>query len=228
MGALYGLLIQPFVNVYKFFKVPGRLGKVKRLRMYTHASRFSLRQVAADAASCRCRRTSMPAGSAGPRRGLGVRRSRRHPRQGSREAGRSGDEGQVLAELRNIDIDMSIAELTGQREVLRGRNWRAGTHQLHRSAAPAEQIDQVDESLASVEEQLAKARIGSREAAACGTAGRHRVAAAFGRRPTADDRQLADTWSGSPLRTGESRRRCWSRHEVLPDRRSAIAWKPDW
>ena len=35
IGAIYGLLIQPLVNMYKFFKVPGRLGKVVRWRMYT-------------------------------------------------------------------------------------------------------------------------------------------------------------------------------------------------
>jgi putative peptide zinc metalloprotease protein len=35
LGAIYGLVVQPFVNLYKFFKVPGRLGKVKRWRMYT-------------------------------------------------------------------------------------------------------------------------------------------------------------------------------------------------
>jgi putative peptide zinc metalloprotease protein len=35
LGAIYGLVVQPFVNLYKFFKVPGRFGKVKRWRMYT-------------------------------------------------------------------------------------------------------------------------------------------------------------------------------------------------
>ena len=35
LGAVYGLVVQPFVNLYKFFKVPGRLGKVVRWRMYT-------------------------------------------------------------------------------------------------------------------------------------------------------------------------------------------------
>ena len=35
LGAMYGLVVQPLVNVYKFFKVPGRLGKVIRWRMYT-------------------------------------------------------------------------------------------------------------------------------------------------------------------------------------------------
>src|SRR5262245_3635826 len=37
LGALYGLLIQPLYQMYKFFSVPGRLGKVKRARMYATA-----------------------------------------------------------------------------------------------------------------------------------------------------------------------------------------------
>src|SRR3990172_9254257 len=34
-GAIYGLMVQPLVKLYKFFKIPGRLGKVIRWRMYT-------------------------------------------------------------------------------------------------------------------------------------------------------------------------------------------------
>src|SRR3954454_7651328 len=34
LGSLYGLLIQPLWNLYKFFSVPGRLGKVKSIRVY--------------------------------------------------------------------------------------------------------------------------------------------------------------------------------------------------
>jgi putative peptide zinc metalloprotease protein len=33
LGAIYGLVVQPFVQIYKYFKVPGRLAKVKRARL---------------------------------------------------------------------------------------------------------------------------------------------------------------------------------------------------
>ena len=31
--AIYGLLVMPLVKLYKYFKVPGRMAKVKKLRM---------------------------------------------------------------------------------------------------------------------------------------------------------------------------------------------------
>ena len=120
MGALYGLLIQPLVKVYKFFKVPGRLGKVKRLRMYGTIAIL----VAAAAAICFI---PFPSRVHAP---LEVQ-----ARQAASvyveidgildkvlvKPGDQVTEGQVLAELRNMDIDMAITDLTGRGEVLRAQ-----------------------------------------------------------------------------------------------------------
>src|SRR5690606_11533236 len=35
LGSVYGMIVVPFWKIYKFFRVPGRLSKVKRVRMYS-------------------------------------------------------------------------------------------------------------------------------------------------------------------------------------------------
>src|SRR3954451_15598749 len=116
LGAIYGLLIQPLWNVYKFFKVPGRLGKVKSLRVY--ATLFVI--VGALAAilfiplpshiyaplEVQARNaTSVYVLVDGILTDVPVR------------PGDHVEQGQLLAQLRNIDINYKIAQLTTQQEV---------------------------------------------------------------------------------------------------------------
>jgi putative peptide zinc metalloprotease protein len=156
VGALYGLLIQPLVKVYKFFKVPGRLGKVKRLRMYGTIAIL----IAAGAAVFFI---PLPSRVHAP---LEVQ---------ARDAAsvyvevdgildkvlvKPGDtvtEGQVLAQLRDMNNDLAITDLTGRSEVLRAE--LAGLERIRFTDSRAsEQIDIVEKNLASVEEQLNKAK----------------------------------------------------------------------
>ena len=55
-------------------------------------------------------------------------------------------EGQLLAELRNIDVDISIADLTGHRDVLRAQLAGLKRSQLRPIAAPARKLISVEES----------------------------------------------------------------------------------
>jgi putative peptide zinc metalloprotease protein len=154
LGAFYGLLVQPLVKVYKFFKVPGRLGKVKRLRMYgtlallaaVFAAAFfvplpshvyaPLEVQARDAAS-------VYVSVDGILEKVEVR------------PGDHVSEGQVLAQLHNIDVDLSIAELTGQRDVYEAQ--LAGLSRISRADRTARaQVSQVTEMLESVKQQLAQ------------------------------------------------------------------------
>jgi putative peptide zinc metalloprotease protein len=154
LGAAYGLFIQPLWKMYKFFSVPGRLGKVKRWRMYATLVLIAsviaavffiplpshvfcpLEVQARDAASVYVQVDGVL----------------------DKVLVKPGDrvtEGQLLAQLRNIDVDITIAELMGQREVytaeLEGlrkislEDRRASTH-----------VDPVIESLADVNHRLAK------------------------------------------------------------------------
>jgi putative peptide zinc metalloprotease protein len=155
MGALYGLLIQPLVKVYKFFKVPGRLGKVKRLRMYATIAIL----IVVAAAICFI---PFPSRVHAP---LEVQ-----ARQAASvyvevdgildkvlvKPGDQVTEGQLLAELRSPEIDLAIADLTGRRDVLREE--RAGLDRSRlRDDRAAGQIRHVNEMLAGVEQQLKKA-----------------------------------------------------------------------
>jgi putative peptide zinc metalloprotease protein len=152
LGALYGLLIQPLYNVYKFFKVPGRLGKVKSLRIYA-----TLLVIAAAIAGILL--IPLPAHVYCP---LEVQardaRSVYVTVDGILEKAfvQPGDvvtEGQPLAQLSNIDVDIKITELIGQRNVydvqLQGLNrfsiadGRAST-----------QIDPITKALNGINEQL--------------------------------------------------------------------------
>jgi putative peptide zinc metalloprotease protein len=154
VGAFYGLLIQPLVKVYQFFKVPGRLGKVKKLRMYGTIAIL----VAAAAAICFI---PLPSRVLAP---LEVQ-----ARQAASvyadvpgildkvlvRPGQQVTEGQALAELRDINIDLAITELTGRSNELRVELAGLGRVRFTDPRAP-EQIKSVEEALTSVEEQLAK------------------------------------------------------------------------
>lgn len=155
LGALYGLLIQPLWNVYKFFRVPGRLGKVKRGRMYMSIGLLTasiavigfiplpshvycpLEVEARDAESVYVK-------VAGQLEEVYVR------------PGDKVEAGKPLVRLQNIDVDISIADLTGQRD-----SYEAQLEGLQRVAfevrSASAQVEPVERALSSVKQQLAKA-----------------------------------------------------------------------
>src|SRR3954465_7302702 len=118
LGSIYGLLIQPLINLYKFFKVPGRLGKVSSVRLYSTAA-------VAVGAILAVGFIPFPSHVYAP---LEV-----HARHAEWIYGavngtvdktfvRPGDvvkKGQPLAQLRDIDLDLKITELSGQRDVFK-------------------------------------------------------------------------------------------------------------
>lgn len=160
LGSLYGLLIQPLWQMYKFFSVPGRLGKVKSLRIY--ATLFVL-----TAAIVAIGFVPLPSHVYAP---LEVQ---------ARDADsvyvkvdgildkvfvKPGDQvtaGQPLAQLRNIDVDLKIDELTGQRNVYEAQLRGLSLVSLSNRNASSE-IEPTEKALASTEEQL-KNRLGDRE-----------------------------------------------------------------
>jgi putative peptide zinc metalloprotease protein len=157
IGAIYGLLIQPLVNMYKFFKVPGRLGKVVRWRMYTTIAVI----VGAIVAICF---VPLPSHIYCPlevqARGA---KSVYVDEEGTLKEVlvKPGDrvtEGQVLAKLENSDVDISIAELIGQRSVLSAQleGLRRASYEDLRAGS---QINPVVEALDRVTEQLDKRQL---------------------------------------------------------------------
>lgn len=196
LGAVYGLVVQPFVTLYKFFAVPGRLGKVKRTRMY-----LTLGVIAAILGAvfflplpshvyCPLEVQARDAASVYVEVDGILDKILVKP-------GDHVEKGQLLAQLRNIDIDLSIADLTGQREV-----YEAQLDGLNRVSFDDEQataqITQVTKALESVREQLAQ-RESDREklrlvAPEAGTV----LPAPLVEEQPNDGMHLA-TWAGSPF-----------------------------
>jgi len=152
VGALYGLLIQPLWKVFKFFKVPGRLGKVKRARMYG-----SLLFIAVVIGAVGF--IPLPSHVYCP---LEVQARQADsvyaPADGILEEvfvrpGQKVAKGTLLAQLRNIDVDIAIADLTGEREVYKAQlaSLKKVSFEERRAGA---QVVPITEALASVEKRL--------------------------------------------------------------------------
>ena len=161
IGSLYGLLIQPLWNVYKFFRVPGRLGKVKSLRVYATLAgdhRRDRRHRFRAAAVARL----LPARSAGPRRRVGLRETVDGILEKTFvQPGDQVTKGQLLAQLTNIDVDFEIDELTGQRNVYEAQLKGLNLVSLADRKASSE-IEPTTKALASTNEQLQAAERRSR------------------------------------------------------------------
>ena len=152
LGALYGLLIQPLYNVYKFFKVPGRLGKVKSLRVYATL-------VVIFGAIGGIGLVPLPSHVYCP-----LEIQARHAASvyvevdGNLEKAfvQPGDvvtEGQPLAQLTNIDVDIKFTELIGQRNVFDVQLQGLNRFSIADNRAST-QIDPITKALNGINEQL--------------------------------------------------------------------------
>jgi putative peptide zinc metalloprotease protein len=154
LGSIYGLLIQPLVKVYKFFKVPGRLGKVKRVRVYATLTVIFGAIIGIGFVPlpshvyCPLEVQARNADSVyvnvdGVLDKVFVR------------PGQQVKAGDPLAELHNIDVDLTITELAGQRDV-----YTAQLKDLNlvgfKDVSANSQIEPLKKMLASTQKQLAK------------------------------------------------------------------------
>jgi putative peptide zinc metalloprotease protein len=156
--ALYSLLFQPVYKMVKFFYVPGRIDKVKKPRMY--ATLGVIAAVAAFIALVPFPFDVMCTLEVEPDKPEQVyvvvpgTLDKVHVKAGDEVAA-----GQPLAELENLELDMMIAELAGQRDVLQAQLeslWNLRYAPAPDGANANAQIPQVQEQLASVKSQLAQ------------------------------------------------------------------------
>ena len=153
-GALWGLVIRPLQSMIKFLNVPGRRDEVKALNVTVSGivaavvlaaiALIPLPQRVWCAAELRPRGEEMVYVTvAGRLESLAVK------------AGDLVKKGQELARLSSIDLDLAIADLEGKASQSRAR---LNSLQRERFTDPAAglEIGTVEESLKSVEEQLAK------------------------------------------------------------------------
>ena len=156
LGSIYGLIFAPARAVYKFFRVPGRWSKVKRVRMYASLALLTAAVAALLFIPLPSRVYApfelQPRGAESvyvevPGRliEIGV------------EPGQLVKKGQLIAKLENIDLEYAVEQLRGQRDAYQAQ--LEGLEKLRygekREQASAE-ISVVRERLAGVESQLAQ------------------------------------------------------------------------
>jgi len=155
-GALWGLVIRPLQSIFKFLNVPGRRDEVKALNVTVSGivaavvlaaiALIPLPQRVWCAAELRPRGEEMVYVTvAGRLESLAVK------------PGDIVTKGQELARLSSIDLDLAIADLEGKASQSRARLNSLERERFTDPAAGLE-IGTVEESLKSVEDQLAKKR----------------------------------------------------------------------
>jgi putative peptide zinc metalloprotease protein len=198
LGAIYGLLIQPFVKMYKYFKVPGRLAKIKRPRLYaTLGGLAALLAIVCllplpSHVSCLVEVQARDAETVFVDVEGGIL---------NEVFLRSGDQvaaGQPIAQLENIDVDIAIASLTGERDTL-----QAELNALTRALtlgdpSAAAQIERVHEELNVVSEKLAKEEENRKKLTLKAPKAGTILPAPRVPAQDRDEAELPD-WSGSPL-----------------------------
>lgn len=198
LASLWGLVAMPFQKVYKFFKVPGRMSKVKKVRMY--ATLLLLTAFVSGVllipfpSSVLCDFELQPRGAAsvyveveGTLKEILV------------EPGQQVAAGEVLARLENLDLEIEIAQLRGQcnatsaqlasLRVLRFRNDQASL-----------QLELAEERFDSVSKQLEQKLKDSKRLELVAPIAGTIIPPPNRRKNTTDERLELASWSGSPLK----------------------------
>lgn len=197
LASLWGLLVMPLWKMYKFFAIPGRLGKVKKARMYTT---LGLLAAAASAlfliplpASVHCHFELQPRGAAsvyveveGTLREILV------------EPGQQVEAGQVLARLENIDLEIEIAQLRGQKNAVEAE-LNSLRHLRFQDDSATMQLDVITKRFQAVSEQLdQKLRDFKRLELTAPTAGVI-IPPPYRQPRNSDSRLELASWTGTPL-----------------------------
>jgi len=198
VASLWGLVAMPLQKVYKFFKVPGRMSKVKKVRMY--ATLLLLVGFVSGVlfipfpSSVLCDFELQPRGAAsvyveveGTLKEILI------------EPGQHVETGEVLARLENIDLQIEIAQLRGQKDATRAQLDSLRVMRFQNEQASL-QLDLAQERYDSLSKQLEqKLKDAKRLELIAPTAGTI-IPPPYRRESTTDERLELASWSGSPLK----------------------------
>ena len=154
--SLFGMVVMPFVKLYKYFAVPGRMQKVKKPRMYATLTGVILIILAV---------LYVPL----PHSVMSTLEVRAHDagriyvdvpgilEEILVEPGQKVEKGQKLARLESIDLDMELARLEGEKAQY---ETQLANLQRSRFLNPAEglEIRQIKESLQAAKDQIEQKR----------------------------------------------------------------------
>ena len=196
LSALWGLLGQPLWKLYKFMKVPGRMYKVKRWRLWTTFALVSAVVAAVSTiplpATVHCNALVQPRDAEtvyvlapGVIEEVFV------------EPGQTVDAAQQLVRLSNIDIKLTITRLQAQVDEYKVRLASLQAMSFDDTTA-AEQSTQVAELLAATEQQLFQYQQDVERLTLKAPVAGVVIPPPSNDRSQADDRELS-SWTGTPL-----------------------------
>lgn len=195
LGAVYGLIIAPLIKVVKYFRVPGRLYKVKRWRFYTTIAILA-------AAGAGVLLIPLPASvicslEVQPRDAEVVSVLVPGTLVWAIEPGTKVKQGDKLAELDNIDVELGIRKLEGRIAVYREQlaGLRVVSFSDDRAAV---RMAEIQEEIKASEGELAEQRrVAERLTIVAPRDGTVIPPTLIEDR--ANDEQELKTWSGTPL-----------------------------
>ncbi len=197
LASLWGLVFMPLSKLYKFFRVPGRFSKVKKLRM--GATLFLLGAILSAVlfipfpSSVICEFELQPRGASSVYVEVAGTLDEILVKPGQRV-----DDGQVLARLKNIDLEIEIAQLRGQQNATKAQ--LASLHQLQfRDNQASLQLEVVREQLDAIEEQMQQKLEEGKLLELVATGSGAIIPPPRRRDPAGDGQVELASWSGSPL-----------------------------
>lgn len=197
MVSLYGLIVMPFVKIYKFFKVPGRWSKVKKVRLF--ATIGVLAALVAAAFMVPFPSSVMCSFELQPRDATSVYvEVQGRVEEIAVEAGQKVESGDLLVRLSNVDLDIEIARLRGQVAALKEE-----LNTLERISFKDEsaglQLDTIRESLRAKNEELEKKLFDSKRLEITAPVAGTVIPPPPKRDESTEQRVRLASWSGSPL-----------------------------
>ena len=195
--SLYGLIVMPFVKVYKFFSVPGRWSKVKKVRMF--ASLGLLAALVGGAffipfpSSVLCSFELQPRDATSVYVEVTGKIEEILVEPGQRVA-----EGDLLVKLRNLDLEIEIVKLQGEYAALDEELRMLQEINLSDERAGL-RLDAVRESLTSIDEQLEQTLRDAKRLKITAPAQGTIIPAPPKREPSSEQKVRLASWSGTPL-----------------------------
>ena len=152
LGSIYGMVVMPFWKIFKFFRVPGSISKVKKVRMYATlavlAGVLGAIWFIPFPSSVMCEFELQPRDAAtvyfdvaGTLEEVFVK------------PGQQVEKGQLLAKLSNLDLELEIEQLHGERESSQAQLENLQQMQFHDQNAGL-QIEVIRQRLDALDDQL--------------------------------------------------------------------------
>ncbi|NOZ39312.1 MAG: biotin/lipoyl-binding protein [Planctomycetes bacterium] len=196
--SLYGLIVMPFVKVYKFFRVPGSLSKVKKVRMFATlgllAALVSGAFLIPFPSSVMCSFELQPRGATSVYVEVEGKIEKILVEPGQQVAA-----GDLLVQLSNLDLEIDITRLRGERAALQ-EELKTLEQITFNDETAGLRLDAVRESLKSIDEQLEQELRDAKRLDIVAPVAGTIIPAPPKREPRSEQRVRLASWSGTPLK----------------------------